>query len=78
MLPAACGWGCVLLDLHMMGMNGLEVQARLLQLNAELPVILMTGHGDIRSVVRAMKAGASDFIEKPYGDDALIAAIEQR
>jgi two-component system response regulator FixJ len=68
--------GCVLLDLRMPEMNGLEVQAQLLQMNAELPIILMTGQGDVQSAVRAMKAGAADFIEKPYSDNALIAAIE--
>ena len=71
-LPA----GCALLDLRMPEMSGLEVQAHLLRINAELPVIVMTGQGDVQSAVRAMKAGAVDFIEKPYSDDALIAAIE--
>jgi two-component system response regulator FixJ len=71
-LPA----GCVLLDLRMPEMGGLEVQAHLLLIKPDLPVILMTGHGDLQTAVRAMKAGAVDFIEKPYSDDALIAAIE--
>jgi two-component system response regulator FixJ len=57
-------------------MSGLEVQEQLRLIKAELPVILMTGQGDVPSAVRAMKAGAVDFIEKPYSDDALIAAIE--
>jgi two-component system response regulator FixJ len=63
-------------DLRMPAMNGLEVQQQLRRINAELPVILMTGQGDVQSAVRAMKAGAADFIEKPYRDDLLIAAIE--
>jgi FixJ family two-component response regulator len=71
-LPA----GCVLLDLRMPEMNGLEVQAHLLLKQVELPVIVMTGQGDVHSAVRAMKAGAADFIEKPHSDDALIAAID--
>jgi two-component system response regulator FixJ len=71
-LPA----GCALVDLRMPEMNGLEVQAQLHQINAKLPLILMTGQGDVQSAVRAMKAGAVDFIEKPYRDDALIATIE--
>jgi two-component system response regulator FixJ len=71
-LPA----GCVLVDLRMPEMNGLEVQTRLQKINAKLPVIIMTGQGDVESAVRAMKVGAVDFIEKPYRDDALIAAIE--
>jgi two-component system response regulator FixJ len=71
-LPA----GCALVDLRMPQMNGLEVQAHLNRAKVELPVILMTGQGDVQSAVRAMKAGAVDFIEKPYSDDALITAIE--
>jgi two-component system response regulator FixJ len=68
--------GCALLDLRMPEMDGLEVQAHLLLINPDLPVIVMTGQGDVQTAVRAMKAGAVDFIEKPYSDDALIAAIE--
>jgi two-component system response regulator FixJ len=68
--------GCVLLDIRMPEMDGLEVQARLLERNISLPVIVMTGEGDIQSAVRAMKAGAVDFIEKPYDDELLIKTIE--
>jgi two-component system response regulator FixJ len=68
--------GCALVDIRMPEMSGLEVQEQLRLMKAELPVILMTGQGDVPSAVRAMKAGAVDFIEKPYSDDALIAAIE--
>jgi two-component system response regulator FixJ len=71
-LPA----GCLLLDLRMPEMNGLELQARLLALRPDLPVIVVTGQGDVQSAVRAMKAGAIDFIEKPYRDADLITAIE--
>jgi two-component system response regulator FixJ len=71
-LPA----GCVLIDLHMPEMGGLELQAHLLRVKADLPVIVVTGQGDVQSAVRAMKAGAADFIEKPYTDDVLIGAIE--
>ncbi len=71
-LPA----GCALVDLRMPEVNGLEVQEQLHLMNADLPVIVMTGQGDVQSAVRAMKAGAVDFIEKPYSDDALIGAIE--
>ena len=71
-LPA----GCALVDLRMPEINGLEVQEQLNRVKAQLPVIVMTGQGDIQSAVRAMKGGAADFIEKPYSDDALIAAIE--
>jgi len=76
-LDAAGGaGGCVLLDLRMPGMDGLELQARLLKSGMSLPVIVMTGQGDVQSAVRAMKAGAVDFIEKPYDDETLIQAIE--
>ena len=71
-LPA----GCVLVDLRMPKMGGLEVQARLLVVNAQLPVIVMTGQGDVASAVGAMKAGAVDFIEKPFGDEVLLGAVE--
>lgn len=68
--------GCVLLDLRMPEMDGFEVQARLLLINPDLPVIVITAQGDVQTAVRAMKAGAVDFIEKPYSDEALIAALE--
>lgn len=68
--------GCVLLDLRMPEMDGFEVYARLRLINPDLPVIVVTAQGDVQTAVRAMKAGAVDFIEKPYSDDALIAAIE--
>lgn len=71
-LPA----GCALLDLRMLEMDGLQVQTHLLSINPDLPVIVMTGQGDVPTAVRAMKAGAVDFIEKPYSDDALLTAIE--
>jgi two-component system response regulator FixJ len=57
-------------------MNGLEVQERLNQMKLKLPVIVMTGQGDVQSAVRAMRSGATDFLEKPFSDDALICAIE--
>ena len=68
--------GCVLLDLWMPGMDGLEVQARLLQMRVLLPVIVMTAGGDVQTAVRAMKAGAIDFIEKPFDDEVMLSAIE--
>src|ERR1700686_3907733 len=58
--------GCALLDIKMPGMDGLELQGLLLKGNVPLPVIVMTGQGDVQSAVRAMKAGAVDFLEKPY------------
>jgi FixJ family two-component response regulator len=68
--------GCVLLDIKMPEMDGLELQALLAQRSNSLPVIVMTGQGDVQSAVRAMKAGAVDFIEKPYSDELLLDAIE--
>jgi two-component system response regulator FixJ len=68
--------GCVLLDLKMPEMDGLELQALLRKRNVSLPAIVMTGQGDVQSAVRAMKAGAIDFIEKPCNDDVLLDAIE--
>jgi two-component system response regulator FixJ len=67
--------GCVLLDIHLPGMSGLEVQEQLQVMRNDLPVIVMTGEGDIHTAVRAMKAGAADFLEKPYSDHALLGAI---
>jgi two-component system response regulator FixJ len=77
-LAAASGrfTGCILLDLWMPGMDGLEVQARLRQMGVPLPVIVLTARGDVATAVRAMKAGAIDFIEKPFDDEVLLNAIE--
>lgn len=68
--------GCVLLDIRLPGMSGLEVQAQLNRMRRDMSVIIVTAQGDVQTAVRAMKAGASDFIEKPYSDDALLGAIE--
>jgi two-component system response regulator FixJ len=68
--------GCILLDLRMPGRNGIEVQASLTMLEHPPPVIVITGQGDVRTAVRAMKAGAVDFIEKPFSDRELLAAIQ--
>jgi two-component system response regulator FixJ len=68
--------GCILLDIRMAGMDGLEVQQSLQEKGITLPVIIMTGHGDVPLSVRAMKAGAIDFIEKPFEKEVLLTAIE--
>jgi two-component system response regulator FixJ len=68
--------GCLLLDVRMPGMDGLEVQARLRQAGITIPVVVMTGQGDVHTAVRAMKAGAVDFLEKPFNDDVLLRTIE--
>jgi two-component system response regulator FixJ len=69
--------GCVLLDIRMPGMDGLEVLAALRAKGVSLPVIIMTGHGDVSLAVQAMKAGALDFIEKPFEKAVLVSAIDQ-
>jgi two-component system response regulator FixJ len=68
--------GCVLLDVRLPGMSGLDVQAQLLKMRSDLAIIIVTGQGDIQTAVRAMKAGAADFLEKPYSDHALLGSIE--
>ena len=68
--------GCILLDIRMPGMDGLEVQAALKDKGVSLPVIIMTGHGDVSLAVQAMKAGSVDFIEKPFEKAVLLSAIE--
>jgi len=68
--------GCVLLDVRLPGTSGLDVQAQLNKMRGDLAVIVMTGQGDVQMAVRAMKAGAADFLEKPYTDHALLGSIE--
>ena len=69
--------GCILLDIRMPGMDGLEVQQALKERGVGLPVVIMTGHGDVTLAVQAMKAGAVDFIEKPFEKAVLLGAIDQ-
>jgi two-component system, LuxR family, response regulator FixJ len=68
--------GCILTDMRMPGMDGFELQRRLAECGVRLPIIVMTGQGDVATAVRAMKAGAFDFIEKPFSDDLLLATID--
>jgi two-component system response regulator DctR len=67
--------GCLLLDVRMPGMSGIELFDRLRVLNCRLPVIFLTGHGDVPMAVQALKDGAFDFIEKPYDDNALVDKV---
>jgi len=67
--------GCIVSDVRMPGMDGLELQRRLKALGAKLPMIIMTGHADVTLAVEAMKAGAVDFIEKPFDDELILSAI---
>jgi len=67
--------GCALVDVSMPGMGGLDVQEALNRRHSPLPVIVMTGHGDVPLAVAAMRAGAADFIEKPFSDETILASI---
>jgi len=67
--------GCLLLDVRMPGMSGIELFDRLRALGCHLPVIFLTGHGDVPMAVQALKDGAFDFIEKPYDDNALVDKV---
>jgi two-component system response regulator FixJ len=68
--------GCVLLDVRMPGMDGLQVQAEMAARGFNFPVVVLTGHGDIGTAVRAMRGGAVDFLEKPFSRDRVLQAIE--
>ncbi len=69
--------GCLVLDIRMPGMSGLELQQRLNEKHSILPIIFITGHGDVPMAVEAMQAGAVDFIQKPFRDQDLIDRINQ-
>ena len=69
--------GCLLADVRMPDMDGLELQEELTKRGSKLPVIIMTGHGDVPLAVRAMKAGAVDFLEKPFSRTQLVAGLDK-
>ena len=71
------GPACLLLDLQLPGMTGLDVQGALAAAAISIPTIFVTGHGDIRTTVKAMKAGAVEFLTKPFRDDDLLEAVRQ-
>ncbi|WP_424813010.1 response regulator transcription factor [Roseococcus sp. YIM B11640] len=73
--PAGLTPGCIVLDVRMPGMDGLSLMETLSRRNVQLPVVIVTGHGDIPLAVRAMRAGASDFVEKPYAEDRILEAV---
>lgn len=69
--------GCLIVDIRMPDMDGLELQDELLRRKIDLPVIVITGHGDVPLAVRAMRAGAVDFLEKPFREEALLESVER-
>ncbi len=75
--PPAKAPGCLLLDVNLPGLSGLEVQQQLAKAAFQLPIIFLTGHGDIPTTVRAVKAGAVNFLTKPFDDEELLNAIQQ-
>jgi FixJ family two-component response regulator len=68
---------CVLVDIRMAGMTGLELQDRLIERNSPLPIVFITGHGDVPMAVDTMKKGALDFIQKPFDEEQLVSVVEK-
>jgi len=75
--PPGSGPGCILLDMRMSGLSGLELQDRLSKLDNILPIVFLTGHGSIPMSVQAIKAGAEDFLSKPVSKGTLLEAVER-
>lgn len=69
--------GCLLLDIRMPGMSGFELQQELVSRNIRIPIIILTGHGDVQIAVQTMKAGAFDFIEKPFNNEMLLDCVQR-
>jgi FixJ family two-component response regulator len=74
--PLAHHPGCLVLDVRLPGLSGLDLQRRLAEANIQIPIIFITGHGDIQMSVRAMKAGAVEFLTKPFRDQDLLDAVQ--
>jgi FixJ family two-component response regulator len=68
---------CLVVDIRMTGMSGLELQDKLLEINSPLPIVFITGHGDVPMAVNSMKKGAMDFIQKPFDEGSLVSLIER-
>ena len=68
---------CLVLDISLPGLNGLELQKRVAVERTEMPIVFITGHGDVPKTVQAMKAGAVEFLTKPFNDEALLSAVRQ-
>ena len=77
-LPSESVPSCILLDVRIPGLSGPELQGRLSELGSALPIIFLTGHPDVPTTVRAIKAGADDFLTKPVSSDELLQAVERR
>jgi FixJ family two-component response regulator len=75
--PRADMPSCLVLDIRLPGLSGLELQKRMAEVNIEIPIIFITGHGDVPTTVQAMKAGAVEFLTKPFRDEDLLEAIQQ-
>src|SRR3989454_10110244 len=69
--------GCLVLDVGLPDLSGLDLQQRMAEMNTEIPIVFITGHGDVPTSVRAMKAGAVEFLTKPFGERGLLDAIRQ-
>src|SRR4029077_9999595 len=67
--------GCLVLDVRLPGLSGLDLQKRIVEANQEIPIIFITGYGDVPMTVQAMKAGAVEFLMKPFSDEVLLTAI---
>jgi FixJ family two-component response regulator len=74
--PSALAPSCLVLDISMPGLNGLELQSRVAAERSDMPIIFITGHGNIPMTVQAMKAGAVEFLTKPFSDESLLSAIQ--
>jgi FixJ family two-component response regulator len=68
---------CLIVDVRMGGMTGMELQSRLIEAHSPLPIVFITGHGDVPMAVDSMKKGAMDFIQKPFKEDQLVALVER-
>ncbi len=68
---------CLIVDIRMAGMSGLELQERLIERRSPLPIVVITGHGDVPMAVESMKKGAMDFIQKPFDEEQLVALVER-
>jgi len=75
--PRVLGPSCLVLDVALPDLNGLDLQQRVAADRPDMPIIFITGHGEVPMTVRAMKAGAIEFLTKPFGDDVLLSAIRQ-